>query len=500
MNDARILTPARAAGALLCLVLLSGLWVTHAQEKKRLSVYSSRVNYAVSVSDRDGREYVALAEILQPLGGSLSSDNGKVKFRLGNAAGECEEGKIKCKIGGNNMELSAKVMMDDGNALIPLHSLPFVLSGLMDVRFDFHEPSRRMFLGNYGNNFKAEAKKTDPPSVVFEFNAPVNPAISTEPGKLRMLFTRDGINSGIEQFKFDTAAISGATYSEHNGEAEIVISGTRPLMAEFSEGGKTITVRAAPEQAAVTPAVPVPPPAEQAGPSPESPAPPENSSSSSGGGSQPLFSRGGRYLVVIDASHGGDEVGATFSDKLTEKEVTLSLARRLRNELQARGIPTMMVRDNDATIPVDDRAAVVNAARPTVYIAVHAGSMGNGIRVYTSVLNGNENTERYPGAGVRAKAGFLPWETAQAGSVQNSRIIATSLTEQLNQSKMHASWSPAPVRPLNNIASAAIALEIMPPDPKKDVDFLANGNYQQTVAIAVATALMNARGKLEENR
>lgn len=499
MNDARILTLPRAAGVWLCLALLSGLWVTHAQERKRLSVYSTRANYAVSVSDRDGKEYVALAEILQPLGGSISSEGSKIKFRMGNAAGECEDRKTKCKIGGNNMELSAKLIVDDGAAFIPVHSLPFVLSGLMDVRFDFHETSRRMFLGNYGNNFKAEARKTDPASVVFEFNAPVNPAISTEPGKLRMLFTRDGINSGIEQFRFDTAAIPGATYSEHNGEAEIVISGTRPLMAEFGDGGKTITVKAAPEQAAAPPPPPSPAPVEQAAPTTET-NPQDSTSTSSSIGSQPLFSRGGRYLVAIDASHGGDEVGATFSDKLTEKEVTLSLARRLRNELQARGIPTLMVRDNDATIPVDDRAAVANAARGTVYIAVHAGSMGNGIHVYTSVLNGNENTERYPGAGVKVKAGFLPWETAQAGSVQNSRIIATSLTEQLNQTKMHASWSPAPVRPLNNIASAAIALEIMPPDPKKDVDFLANANYQQTVAIGVATALMNARGKLEEVR
>jgi N-acetylmuramoyl-L-alanine amidase len=499
MTYARILTLPRAAVALVCLALVSGLWVIHAQEKKRLSIYSSRANYSVAVSDHDGKEYAALADVLQPLGGSINSDNNKIKFRLGSVNGECEDGKTKCRIGGNNIELSAKLIVVDGLAQVPLHSLPFVLTGLMDTRFDFHESSRRMFLGNYGNNFKAEAKKTDPASVVFEFNAPVNPSISTEPGKLRMVFSRDGINSGVDQFKFDAAAIPNATYSEHNGEAEIVISGTRPLMAEFGDGGKTITIKAAPEQAAAAPAMPNPAPVEQSTPTPDY-NPQETSSSISSGGVQPLFSRGGRYLVVIDASHGGDELGATLSDKLSEKEITLSLARRLRNELQARGIPTMMVRDNDATIPVDDRAAAANAARPTLYIAVHAGSMGNGIRVYTSVLNGNENTERYPGAGVKVKAGFLPWETAQAGAVQNSRIIALSLTEQLNQSKIRATWSPAPVRPLNNIASAAIALEIAPPDAKKDADYLANANYQQSVAISVATALVNARGKMEESR
>jgi len=502
MNQrARIFTLPRAAGALLCLALLSGLWVTHAQEKKRLSIFSSGANYSVPVSDHDGKEYVGLGDVLHPLGGSLATENSKIKFRLGSASGECEVGKTKCKVAGNTLELSSKLIVEDGASLLPLHSLPFVLTGMMDTKFDFHEISRRMFLGNNGNNFKAEAKKTDPPSVVFEFNSPVNPSISTEPGKLRMVFSRDAINSGIDQFRFDSAAIPGASYSEHNGEAEIVISGSRPLMAEFSDGGKSITVKAAPEQAAAGAPASTTAPPDQAAPIPDS-TPSEGTSSSLSGETQPLFSHssGARYLVVIDASHGGDELGATLSDKLSEKEITLSLARRLRNELQARGIPTMMVRDNDATIPIDDRAAVANAARPTLYIAVHAGSMGNGIRVYTSVLNGSENTERYPGAGVKVKAGFLPWETAQAGAVQNSRTIAASLTQQLNQSKIRASWSPAPIRPLNNIASAAIALEIAPPDPKKDADYLSNANYQQSVAIGVATALVNARGKLEESR
>jgi N-acetylmuramoyl-L-alanine amidase len=501
-NRARIFSFSTAAAVFLCLGVLSGLWVAQAQEKKKLSVYSSRANFSVAVRDVDGKEYVPLTEIFQALGGSVSYEGNKVKLRLAGSAGECEDAKTRCKIAGNNVDLAAKLTVQDGVALIPAHSLPFVLTGLMNTKFDFHENSRRMFLGNYGNTFKTESKQSDPPAVAFEFNTPVNPSISTEPGKLRMVFSHDGINSGNEQFKFETDAIPNATYSEHNGEAEIVVSGTRPLMAEFSDGGKTITVKAAPEQAKAAPVTEqTPAPTMENTPAPAPTTGESSSQPTPVTPTQPLFPRGGRYLVVIDASHGGDEVGATLSDELTEKEVTLSLARRLRNELQARGVPTMMLRDNDATLSVDDRAAAANAARPTLYIAVHAGSMGHGIRVYTSVLNGNENTERYPGAGVKVKAGFLPWETAQAGSVDNSRIIATSVTEQLNQSKIHASWSPAPVRPLNNIASPAIALEIAPPDFKRDdVSYLANPSYQQTVAIGVATALVNARGKYEDNR
>src|SRR5262249_8513715 len=156
----------------------------------------------VPVRDEDGKEYVVLGDVLQPLGGSVATNDARVRFRLANASGECEDGKSKCKIAGNNTEMSSKVMVRGDDALVPRHSLPSVLTGLMDVRFDFHENTRRMFLGNYGNNFKTEAKKVEQPSVAFQFNAPVNPSISTEPGKLRMVFARDGVNSGVEQFKF----------------------------------------------------------------------------------------------------------------------------------------------------------------------------------------------------------------------------------------------------------------------------------------------------------
>src|SRR5436305_8306607 len=220
-NRGRIFSFSTAAAVFLCLGVLSGLWVAQAQEKKKLSVYNSRANFSVAVRDVDGKEYVPLAEILQALGGSVSYEGSKVKLRLAGSAGECEDAKTHCKIAGNNVDLAAKLTVQDGVALIPAHSLPFVLTGLMNTKFDFHENSRRMFLGNYGNTFKTESKQSDPPAVAFEFNTPVNPSISTEPGKLRMVFSRDGINSGNEEFKFETGAIPNATYRENTGEASV---------------------------------------------------------------------------------------------------------------------------------------------------------------------------------------------------------------------------------------------------------------------------------------
>jgi len=70
------------------------------------------------------------------------------------------------------------------------------------------------------------------------------------------------------------------------------------------------------------------------------------------------------------------------------------------------------------TVPVDDRAAAANAARPTLYIAVHAGSMGNGSGFTpvssTAARTRSDIRER----GVKGESRIPSLETAQAGSVQ----------------------------------------------------------------------------------
>ena len=49
--------------------------------------------------------------------------------------------------------------------------------------------------------------------------------------------------------------------------------------------------------------------------------------------------------VAIDAGHGGTNHGTSSADGVSEKFVTLDIARRLRLEMQARGFQTVMTRE-----------------------------------------------------------------------------------------------------------------------------------------------------------
>src|SRR5581483_11734978 len=103
---------------------------------------------------------------------------------------------------------------------------------------------------------------------VMSFSSPVNPAIATEPGKLRMTFTHEPVVApGSQVLTFDGKTIPSASFQESNGAAEIVVNSTSPVMASFSNDGRTITI--APPALAVQAQKPTQAPS----PTPASPVP-----------------------------------------------------------------------------------------------------------------------------------------------------------------------------------------------------------------------------------
>jgi N-acetylmuramoyl-L-alanine amidase len=181
---------------------------------------------------------------------------------------------------------------------------------------------------------------------------------------------------------------------------------------------------------------------------------------------------------VVDASHGGDERGAALTDKLPEKDVTLALARQLRQELQKRGLSVLMLRDGDFNFGLDQRAAAINAAHPAVYVCLHASGEGTGVRLYTPVLPPPE-----PNRGI-----FLAWDVAQSAQLGQSEAAAKQLSTELQKRQLAVRTLWAPLRPLNNVTTVAVAVEIAPRG--SDILDVASAGYQQTVASATADALL----------
>jgi N-acetylmuramoyl-L-alanine amidase len=89
----------------------------------------------------------------------------------------------------------------------------------------------------------------------------------------------------------------------------------------------------------------------------------------------------GRPIVVIDAGHGGRDPGATsVSGQITEKELTLALARELRDDLVKRGrVRVAMTREDDRYLTLDERAAVARRLNAAMFISLHMDSAPNSL-------------------------------------------------------------------------------------------------------------------------
>jgi N-acetylmuramoyl-L-alanine amidase len=192
--------------------------------------------------------------------------------------------------------------------------------------------------------------------------------------------------------------------------------------------------------------------------------------------------------VLIDPAHGGSEIGAAISPTLSEKDVVLALARRVQRELANRGISAGLLRNSDTAISLDQRAISANAARPALYVALHATNSGRGVHVFTSLVDQESYTT----------GDFLPWNQAQAAFLESSASVAGSVAAELEARKLPNSTLPAPLRPMNNIAAPAIAVEIAP--PSENVADITSTTYQEQVAQAIAAGIAAVRGKVPEVR
>ena len=95
----------------------------------------------------------------------------------------------------------------------------------------------------------------------------------------------------------------------------------------------------------------------------------------------------GRWTVVLDPGHGGVDPGAVGADGGFEKTITLAMARKLRDLLEADGrYRVVLTREDDTRVPLRERVARARAAHADVFLSLHADSLPSTVRGGPSVF------------------------------------------------------------------------------------------------------------------
>lgn len=81
----------------------------------------------------------------------------------------------------------------------------------------------------------------------------------------------------------------------------------------------------------------------------------------------------GEPLICLDAGHGGYQVGATVGERY-EKDDDLRLTLAVRDKLEEMGIKTVLTRDDDSDVELDERCKIANKKRCSLFVCIHRNS------------------------------------------------------------------------------------------------------------------------------
>ena len=94
-----------------------------------------------------------------------------------------------------------------------------------------------------------------------------------------------------------------------------------------------------------------------------------------------------KYVVVIDAGHGGKDPGCIGKGGTQEKVVVLSVAKKLKNKLDAAGFQTYLTRSNDTYLKLAQRASIGEQKHADLFLSLHANANPSramqGFSIYT---------------------------------------------------------------------------------------------------------------------
>lgn len=93
-------------------------------------------------------------------------------------------------------------------------------------------------------------------------------------------------------------------------------------------------------------------------------------------------------IIVVDAGHGGKDVGGIGVSGRYEKDINLGIALKLRDALESRGFQVHMIRTDDTFVELMDIANITNEVNPFAFVSIHANkAVGKpdvtGVETYT---------------------------------------------------------------------------------------------------------------------
>ena len=214
------------------------------------------------------------------------------------------------------------------------------------------------------------------------------------------------------------------------------------------------------------------------------------------------------WIIAIDAGHGGHDPGASYHG-LREKHLNLDIARRLSEELQARGVTTVMTRSQDVFVPLSRRPAIAAAQKADLFVSIHVNANRNhsvsGIEVYYPRVSTVSTDNLPPYVKSSEVDGLHPWirqilwdttlSRFRRHSARMGSAVCRAMAEQLGAKCNGVKGARFVV--LREATMPAVLVECGYVSNRAEASRLNSTTYRQAIAEAIAGGVMGYAKTLE---
>ncbi|HYH07599.1 MAG TPA: N-acetylmuramoyl-L-alanine amidase [Thermoanaerobaculia bacterium] len=219
----------------------------------------------------------------------------------------------------------------------------------------------------------------------------------------------------------------------------------------------------------------------------------------------------GIRTIVIDPGHGGREVGAVGPGGLMEKDLTLTIARKLANALASKlGTRVILTREDDSVVSLDQRTALANQYKADLFLSVHLNAAvvkdAKGSETYFLSLEASDELARKAAENENAASGhqssdldLILWDLAQQSYLGESSRFAQAIQEELNSATAVANRGvkQAPFKVLVGATMPAALVEVgFISNPEEEAK-LQTDEFQSLMVEAISRAVQRYKTDYE---
>ncbi|MXY17674.1 MAG: hypothetical protein F4Y57_11920 [Acidobacteria bacterium] len=359
---------------LLALVLTAAAGAVPARaqaDSDAVTVVSPAGREHMAVVAADGTEMLALDDLARLLRLDIREDSraGTLSAAGGGGTLIMTPGQQIASVDGRLVSLRAAPRRDGGRWLVPFDLLTRALGPVSGQPLEFRAGSRLLLIGDVRVPRVSAAYRAGPERgrLSLEVTPATAHTVESEGGRLAINFEADAIDlertpdlRGGLATRFGLAAGAAGVTLDLGPDVDSYDVSRDPGPGN----GATLRIDLLARRIAPEPA-----PAPDATPAPAPPLPARTDL-------LPEFSTGPAVrLAVIDPGHGGDDHGSAGASGTLEKDITLAIARQLRDAIENRiGLRVILTRERDETVALDTRAANAHKHNADVFISLPANA------------------------------------------------------------------------------------------------------------------------------